>query len=139
MKHLVSGENIALEICRQTVGNWAHIFITNNVVDDSYISNKTRERGYTLPLYLVIEDGTRIPNFKKVIINEMEIIVGKASPEDIFDYIYAVLHSPNYREKYKEFLKIDFPRVPYPKDLKTFKKTGCVWSRIALFTSPRIA
>ncbi|PRM99649.1 DNA methyltransferase [Aliarcobacter cryaerophilus ATCC 43158] len=34
---------------------------------------------------------------------------------DLFDYIYAVLHSPNYREKYKEFLKIDFPRVPYPK------------------------
>jgi predicted helicase len=30
------------------------------------------------------------------------------------------LHSPKYREKYKEFLKIDFPRVPYPKDQKTF-------------------
>jgi predicted helicase len=36
------------------------------------------------------------------------------SPTDILDYIYAVLHSPTYREKYKEFLKIDFPRVPYP-------------------------
>ena len=36
------------------------------------------------------------------------------------DYIYAVLHSPTYREKYKEFLKIDFPRVPYPKDQNTF-------------------
>jgi len=36
------------------------------------------------------------------------------------DYIYAVLHSPTYREKYKEFLKIDFPRVPYPKDKATF-------------------
>jgi predicted helicase len=36
-------------------------------------------------------------------------------PIDILDYIYAVLHSPAYREKYKEFLKIDFPRVPYPK------------------------
>ena len=42
------------------------------------------------------------------------------APIDILDYIYAVLHSPNYREKYKEFLKIDFPRVPYPKDQKTF-------------------
>ena len=36
------------------------------------------------------------------------------APIDILDYIYAVLHSPTYREKYKEFLKIDFPRVPYP-------------------------
>ena len=43
-------------------------------------------------------------------------------PTDILDYIYAVLHSPSYREKYKEFLKIDFPRVPYPKDLSTFQK-----------------
>jgi predicted helicase len=38
------------------------------------------------------------------------------------DYIYAVLHSPTYREQYKEFLKIDFPRVPYPDDVKTFWK-----------------
>ena len=42
------------------------------------------------------------------------------APIDILDYIYAVLHSPTYREKYKEFLKIDFPRVSYPKDAETF-------------------
>jgi predicted helicase len=42
------------------------------------------------------------------------------SPIDILDYIYAVLHSPSYREKYKEFLKIDFPKIPYPKDAATF-------------------
>ena len=45
---------------------------------------------------------------------------GNFAPIDILDYIYAVLHSPTYREKYKEFLKIDFPRVPYPKDAATF-------------------
>ena len=39
---------------------------------------------------------------------------GEFAPIDLLDYIYAVLHSPSYREKYKEFLKIDFPRVPYP-------------------------
>ncbi len=48
------------------------------------------------------------------------------TPLDILDYIYAILHSPTYREKYKEFLKIDFPRVPYPKDKKTF------WSLVKL-------
>ncbi|WP_310559660.1 type ISP restriction/modification enzyme [Flavobacterium sp.] len=42
------------------------------------------------------------------------------APIDILDYIYAVLHSPTYREKYKEFLKIDFPKIPYPKDIRTF-------------------
>jgi len=43
------------------------------------------------------------------------------SPEDIFDYIYGVLHSPRYREKYKEFLKVDFPRIPYPKNADEFE------------------
>lgn len=48
------------------------------------------------------------------------------APIDILDYIYAVLHSPTYREKYKEFLKIDFPKIPYPKDAATF------WELVAL-------
>ncbi len=42
------------------------------------------------------------------------------SPLNLLDYIYAALHSPNYREKYKEFLKIDFPRVPYPSNQNSF-------------------
>ena len=44
----------------------------------------------------------------------------KPSPEDLFDYIYAVLHSPWYRGRFKEFLKRDFPRIPYPKDTTSF-------------------
>ena len=43
------------------------------------------------------------------------------APEDIFDYIYGVLHSPSYRAKYKEFLKVDFPRIPYPKNMDEFE------------------
>jgi predicted helicase len=46
--------------------------------------------------------------------------VNTFTPTDLLDYIYAVLHSPNYREKYKEFLKIDFPRVPYPRNSNVF-------------------
>ena len=44
------------------------------------------------------------------------------SPEEILGYIYAVLHSPTYRKKYAEFLKIDFPRIPFVDDRKTFEK-----------------
>ncbi len=61
------------------------------------------------------------------------------APIDILDYIYAVLHSPTYREKYKEFLKIDFPRVPYPKDPATFwqlVKLGGDLRQIHLLESP---
>jgi hypothetical protein len=42
-------------------------------------------------------------------------------PEDAFHYIYAVLHSPTYRERYKEFLRIDFPRIPLTSDLELFE------------------
>ena len=45
---------------------------------------------------------------------------------DLLDYIYAVLHSSSYREKYKEFLKMDFPGVPYPTDVEKF------WKLVAL-------
>ena len=53
-------------------------------------------------------------------------IGGTASPEDIFAYIYGVLHSPNYRKKFKEFLKTDFPRIPYPKDAAQFKAVAAI-------------
>jgi predicted helicase len=63
------------------------------------------------------------------------------APIDILDYIYAVLHSPIYREKYKEFLKIDFPRVPYPNDVETFWKLvelGSEIRQIHLLESPKV-
>jgi very-short-patch-repair endonuclease len=66
---------------------------------------------------------------------------GNFAPIDILDYIYAVLHSPTYREKYKEFLKIDFPRVPYPKDKDTFwqlVKLGGQIREIHLLESPTV-
>ena len=66
---------------------------------------------------------------------------GTFAPIDILDYIYAVLHSPTYREKYKEFLKIDFPRVPYPKDRETFwqlVELGSELRRIHLLESPAV-
>jgi predicted helicase len=46
------------------------------------------------------------------------------TPEAIFHYIYAVLYANEYREKFAEFLKIDFPRIPFTKDYKLFRKIG---------------
>jgi predicted helicase len=63
------------------------------------------------------------------------------APIDLLDYIYAVLHSPSYREKYKEFLKIDFPRVPAPPEKDTFwklVKLGSELRQIHLLESPII-
>lgn len=81
--------------------------------------------------------GGRVPNLNMEIVKEIEKGLGMYftpedtsatttvetdvfTPLDLLDYIYAVLHSPSYREKYKEFLKIDFPRVPYPTNKRQF-------------------
>jgi len=64
------------------------------------------------------------------------------APVDLLDYIYAVLHSPAYREKYKEFLKIDFPQVPYPTDVETFwqlVEPGSQLREIHLLESPKVS
>jgi predicted helicase len=141
MKHLLK-DNLALGYCRQVVSEtFSHTFVANNMMDDSFVSNKSRERGYCVPLYLYYEDGTTTPNLKTAIVDEIESIVGRVSPEDVFDYVYTVLHSPNYREKYKEFLKIDFPRVPFPKDTKSFNKLvafGTELRELHLLESPRV-
>ncbi len=128
---------------------YQHIFITNKAIESSFVSNKTSEINSILPLYLYshinnVQQTThstieRTPNLNTEIVNQIAKGIGltfvpekttppngypseggEFAPIDILDYIYAVLHSPTYREKYKEFLKIDFPRVPYPKDAGTF-------------------
>jgi very-short-patch-repair endonuclease len=66
---------------------------------------------------------------------------GKFWAVDIMDYVYAVLHSPGYREKYKEFLNLNFPRVPYPKDAATFWQLvnlGSQIRQIHLLESPTV-
>jgi predicted helicase len=63
------------------------------------------------------------------------------TPEEIFYYIYAILYSNTYRTKYAEFLKIDFPRVPFTKDYKLFKKVGGYGERLVslhLLKSPEL-
>jgi predicted helicase len=144
MKHFIKNENIGIVVSRQCVDDWKYVFLTKNI--NSFNLTGTAGRlgsGYTCPLYLYPEaTGSsvqqRIPNLNQEIINqitkkldlnftnEKEDTKKSFAPIDILDYIYAVLHSPAYREKYKEFLKIDFPRVPYPKDDKSF------WELVAL-------
>jgi predicted helicase len=140
MKYMLK-DNIALITCRNQ--NFSSLaFITKNLSDiRAYSCPGSIGTDYVFPLYLYSDDGTKIPNLKKEIVSEIEKTVGKTTPEDILDYIYAVLHSPNYREKYKEFLKIDFPRVPYPKDKDTFKKLvalGTELRSLHLLESPKV-
>ncbi len=133
MDNFFEKDNIGLETSR--VGDFT--FVSKKISDEHFASDNS----FKFPLYIYTEDGLRVSNFKKEIVNEIEKIVGKISPEDIFDYIYAVLYSPSYRGKYKEFLKIDFPRVPYPKDAKIFRELvmlGAELRSLHLLESPKV-
>lgn len=138
-KHVIIGENIGINLMRKLINTieFKSVFVSNTLVDKNFYGFQT----YYFPLYLFSKDGTKIPNLKKEIVEEIEKTVGKVTPENILDYIYAVLHSPSYREKYKEFLKIDFPRVPYPKDKESFKKLiklGTELRSLHLLESPKV-
>lgn len=145
MYNFLNGENLGLSLCKQfkTGDNYFHAFISNKIIESSYVSNRTSEITSTFPLYkypdkngqqTIDQSSERTPNLNADIVKEVSGKIGLTftnekesskdtfAPIDILDYIYAVLHSPTYREKYKEFLKIDFPRVPYPKDKDTFWK-----------------
>ncbi len=141
MKHFILGKNVGLIVPKQLAPNEVPgAFITRNVGGHKTFS--AFNSNYYFPLYFFSENGTKIPNLKKEIVEEIEKSVGKVTPEDILDYIYAVLHSPSYREKFKEFLKIDFPRIPYPKDKEIFKKfvkLGTELRLLHLLESPKVS
>jgi len=140
MKHFLRGKNQCLVIGRQgqVVGSmpWNLVFVSSNIVDRNMYY---RGGGLIFPIYLYPEQADlintlRSPNVDYQIIENLSKTIKlefeaektdntkKFAPIDILDYIYAVLHNPSYREKYKEFLKIDFPRIPYPETAKQFRK-----------------
>lgn len=120
MRHLSQSENIGLVTARSNKNPEVDHFFVSKFMTEAKLGESSTQSA-VFPLYLYADDGSKIVNLKKDIVAGIEEIVGKITPEDIFDYLYAVLYSPRYRKEYKEFLKIDFPRVPYPKDATIFK------------------
>lgn len=141
MRHF-DQENIALTCLKINKEKFYPSPFVANCIADARLSD--RFLTYVFPLYLYPEEGSfdteRRANIDETIANKIaeilhwsyvpdsRIVVDLAEgyenvlyPEDIFDYIYGVLHSPHYREKYKEFLKVDFPRIPYPKNADEFE------------------
>ncbi|OGZ57064.1 MAG: hypothetical protein A3J04_01855 [Candidatus Ryanbacteria bacterium RIFCSPLOWO2_02_FULL_47_14] len=142
MQNYVNRENLGLLLTKAVRDPlYNHVFLTRNVSEVIFISGTTATNAINLPLYLYTEQNEKIANLDKVVWNKIHEAIGETTPEDIFDYIYAALHSPSYREKYKEFLKIDFPRIPYPKDKKQFVALvalGKELRELHLLKSPKI-
>ncbi len=63
------------------------------------------------------------------------------NPETISYYIYAILHSPAYRDRYAQFLKTHFPRIPLTSNDKLFRKLADYGEQLVqlhLMTSPKL-
>ena len=137
-------DNVSFLLSKQQSSfDFQHIIVSDCVSDMNAVSMQTREGNYVFPLYVYKENmgqEERIVNFNKelydkiaqglnylpcyddnVLVDPISEYNGVLYPQALFDYIYAVLHSPSYRERYKEFLKIDFPRIPYPTDWEKFR------------------
>jgi predicted helicase len=165
MYNIIKGENLNLIAARQSTDeNWNLIQVTKNMIDNRYhFSYKGIPSQFPLYLYpetngqqSIDQTTERTPNLNTAIVKQIAEKLGLSfvaekehtpnpsqegnfAPIDILDYIYAVLHSPTYRSIYKEFLKIDFPRVPYPKNAATFGqlvKLGGEIRQIHLLESP---
>ncbi|EIU4085266.1 DNA methyltransferase [Campylobacter jejuni] len=137
MEHFLENENIGLICDRGTkLNNIDNIFISNKIIDLHLVGSGS----YIYPLYLYPTTRSKkflkkenpnfneenfiskIENFKESFRTFIdELYKEKFSPQNILGYIYAVLFHKIYREKYLDFLKIDFPKIPFTKDKNTFK------------------
>ncbi len=137
MSHTIAARNLAMATCRQLARlPWEHVFVTRSLQDDCFVSNRTRERSYHFPLYLYGESRQRgaqtelafsqsgsNTNMSARFLAALHIQLGRTActVDNVFGYIYCVLHSPEYRSRYAEFLRIDFPRIPLPDSPDLFR------------------
>ena len=141
MRHMLARENLALVCPRrvETAGTWQHVLCSAKVVEHVAVSLKTIDSAFPIYFYpsegeMQFGSGKRRPNLNPDFIRAVSEKLGLTfvedgkgdlvqtfGPEDIFNYAYAVFHSPTYRTRYAEFLKIDFPRLPLTSDKELFR------------------
>jgi type I restriction-modification system DNA methylase subunit len=154
MRHMLK-ENLALCTVRQikTGDRWQHILATDKIVDICYVSNRTSEICYLFPLYLYntenenaglydILEPEKKPNISPSIFSTLKNKCNTdIRAEEIIYYIYAILYSNTYREIYFDFLKYDFPRVPFTADSALFQQMAALGKRLVdlhLLRSPEL-
>jgi len=157
-EHVVNKDNICLLVSKQqSTAGFQHCFVTKYPANDCVLSSKSREGNQVFPLFIYMEDipakggsrsFNRVPNFNDTIIKTVSRKIGLSLSDthldgmftelDLLDYIYSILHSSIYRKTYEDFLKVDFPIIPYPNDSDTFfqfAKLGKELRQIHLFES----
>lgn len=152
MKHMIVGNNVALIACRQFAGR--KFFTANCTNRITEVSSQPYAPLNLFPLYLYpgksgsssMMEERRRPNFSLRFLAALANALGLpqsdesdhylpsgVSPEDIFGYLYAVLHSPEYRQRYRDFLRIDFPHIPLPKNLAFFRQLAALGQELVSY------
>ena len=154
MRHMLAGKNLALCIGRQGhvvgTGEWNLIFCSQSI-EDLNLFYRGGSMNFPLYLYPTVDRGDlfahprlseREPNLNPKLVAALTETHGRElSPEAIFHYIYAVLYAPTYRRKYAEFLRIDFPRIPFTTNRVLFAELANLGARLAglhLLKSPEL-
>lgn len=133
MRHMLADKNLALITNRQVRGTegFYHALVAEQP-SDFHVLETAHASPYHFPLYLYPEpskeqtahfdeDRQRSPNLASGLRSALRTSYGRTpSPEEILYYIYSVLYAHSYREKYADFLKIDFPRLPFTKNADLF-------------------
>jgi len=149
MRHMLAGENLGLLLPRRVehVGTWQHAFITPHITEHVAVSLKTIDYHFPLYLYPSAESPNafhqvRRPNLAEWLLPKLSTAYGfTPAPEEVLAYIYAVLYSPTYRQKYAQELRTDFPRVPFTADGDLFRQMAALGQRLIalhLLQSPEL-
>ncbi|WP_187290094.1 type ISP restriction/modification enzyme [Helicobacter pylori] len=116
-------KNVALNTPRQLKNNdksWTQCFISSNI-NDQGLSSGGNGAGVNYPLYQF-----RDPNYTENFTPEFRSFIDKHyshsfEPLEVLGYIYALLYSPNYRKRYEDFLKADYPKILFTKNKDLFR------------------
>ena len=148
MKHMLQ-DNLGLVINKREEMNipWGHVFVTNTIVEHVALSPKTIS--YLFPLYLypdehkddIFASDEREYNIASGLLDRFSRQWPQFRPEQLFYYVYAVLHSNRYRARFAQYLRMDFPRIPFTDDYELFGLLAGYGKELAdihLLKSPRL-
>jgi len=124
--------------------------VTTSPAEKISLSSKTSNNGFVFPLWLLPERDTldpaknvRHPNLDPRYLKALADALGVSlagpfglpegvTPEDIFNYVYAMLHAKIYRSRYAEYLRGDFPYIPLPQNMDMFHTLAKLGSQLVL-------
>ena len=117
MRHFICMDNIGMSTSRGVEGNaaWSHIFCSKTIIQLHTVSLK--EVNYFFPLY--VEDNY---NIAQSFIDRIQKKIGNFEAINIFYYVYAILHVPQYINRYVQFLRADFPKILIPQNEDFFSR-----------------